>query len=167
MLIRAYGTYWNPDMIDWGSKGAGNKGTLKGTIKVNGKSHSVDFWEGKGIYVLHAEFSAVYVGKAFSKCLGSRVRDHLTDRFAGRWDMFSWFTLSTVNHLQGDVTSPGKRQLGPEVVNDTLEALAILIADPPLNRKREKIPSALAAEQTKSPHPHTIRHYLETILSKL
>lgn len=50
---------------------------------------------------------------------------------------------------------------------NTLEALAILIADPALNRKRERIPSAVAAEQGRSPHPKTIRRYLEGILARL
>ena len=49
----------------------------------------------------------------------------------------------------------------------TLEALAILIADPPLNRRRERIASAVQAEQAKSPNPRTIRAYLEDILERL
>jgi hypothetical protein len=52
-------------------------------------------------------------------------------------------------------------------VNDTLEALAILIADPKLNRRRESLPSAVRAVQVASPHPRTVRSYLERILERL
>jgi hypothetical protein len=166
MLIRAFGNYWNPDVVDWGTKGPGNRGQLEGKVRVNGSSKNVDFWDAKGLYVLHEDFKTIYVGQAFARPLGPRLRDHLTDRFAGRWDMFSWFSLSIVTK-RGFLRVPGQRQVGPQVVNDTLEALAILIADPALNRKRESIPKGLEAEQVKSPHPKTVRHYLECILERL
>ena len=167
MLIRAYGLLWNPDTVEWGKKGAGNKGKLSGKVKLKGKTHQIDFWEAQGIYVLHADFKAVYVGKADANRLGPRLRDHLTDRFAGRWDMFSWFSLSTIATTYKGVRAPGERQVAAKTLADTLEALAILIADPALNRRRENLPSAAQAEQVKSPHPQTVRRYLEDILQKL
>jgi hypothetical protein len=166
MLIKAFGSYWNPDIVDWGKKGPGNMGELLGKAKVNGKTLTVDMWSTKSLYVLSNEFRCVYVGQAFDRPLGPRLRDHLTDRFAGRWDMFSWFTLSNITK-KGNITSPGTRQVSPETVMNTLEALAILVADPALNRKRESIPSGLEVIQSKSPHPKTVRHYLETILDHL
>ena len=81
--------------------------------------------------------------------------------------MFSWFSLSTVAITHKGVRAPGVRQIEAKTLNDTLEALAILVADPALNRKRETLPSALQAEQVKSPHPRTVRRYLEDILAKL
>ena len=167
MLIRAYGLLWNPDTVDWGGKGPGKKGNLSGRIRRKGKMHTVNFWDAQGVYVLHADFKAVYVGKADKRRLGPRLRDHLTDRFAGRWDMFSWFTLSTVATTEKRVRDAGGRQVQPKTITDTLEALAILIADPALNRKREALPAALQAEQVRNPHPKTIRRYLEDILKKL
>lgn len=164
MLIRAFGSYWNPDVVDWGARG--NRGQLTGTLRLNGQKKTVNFWDGKGIYVLHDEFKSIYVGQAFALTLGPRLRHHLTDRFAGRWDMFSWFSISSVTK-RGFIRNPGQRQVSPKIVNDTLEALAILVADPALNRKRESIPSGLEVDQAKSPHPQTIRHYLETILAKV
>ncbi len=166
MLIRAFGQFWNPDSVDWGGKGSGNKGELYRKVKRNKKSHTVDFWDAKGIYVLHADFKTVYVGKADSAKLGP-LRSHLTDRFGGRWDMFSWFSTSTVTTTESRVRDPGQRTVEPGAVINTLEALAILIAAPALNRKRESIPSALNAEQVKTPHPKTIRTYLQLILSRL
>ena len=167
MLIKAFGTFWNPDIVEWGSVGAGNKGSLKGTIKRNNKSYLINFWDAKGIYVLHADFRAIYVGKAFSTPIGKRLRDHLTDRFAGRWDMFSWYSVSSPRTTQLDVSQPGQRQLKPETVVNTLEALGILIADPSLNRKRESLKNADEATQPENSSPQTIRHYLEKIYSKV
>ena len=81
--------------------------------------------------------------------------------------MFSWFSLSTVATTYGGVRSPGQRLTDAKVLTDTLEALAILIADPALNRRRESLPGAIQAEQLKSPHPKTVRRYLEDIVSRL
>lgn len=167
MLIRAFGQFWNPDTVDWGSKGAGNKGKLVGKVRKDGKTHQIDFWQVKGIYVLYSDFKAVYVGKADSTRLGPRLRNHLVDRFAGRWDMFAWFATSTIVATERRVRDPGKRSVEPGTVINTMEALAILVSDPALNRKRETIPQALHAEQVKSPHPKTIRRYLEDILGRL
>ena len=150
-----------------GTKGAGNKGKLSGKVKLNGKTHEIDFWAAQGIYVLHADFRAVYVGKADAKRLGPRLKDHLTDRFASRWDMFSWFSLSTIVTTYKGVRAPGERQVTAKTLTDTLEALAILVADPALNRKRESLPSAAQAGQVKSLHPQTVRQHLEDILQKL
>lgn len=142
MLIKAYGTLWNPDIVDWGRRGAGNRGCLLGWVSKGDYSYCIDFWNAQGIYVLLSEFRAIYVGKS-GKSMGKRLRDHLTDRFAGRWDMFSWFSISGVRTTTYDVSAPGQRQLGPNVMINSLEALGILIADPALNRKRESLQDAL------------------------
>jgi hypothetical protein len=133
---------------------------------MKGVSHDMDFWLAQGIYVLHSEFRPVSVGKAFGTRLGPRLRAHLTDHLQGRWDMFSWYTLSTLNKLTGTLRDPGARKLKPDTVNDTLEALAILISNPPLNRREESIPNAVEAEQASS-SVRSIREYLEEILERL
>lgn len=166
MLVKCYGQLWNPDIIDWGGGGAGG-GKLIGNIVRNGNKHEIDFWEAKGIYVLHSDYKSIYVGKAFGTSIGSRLRDHLTDRHAGRWDMFSWYSISRPRITQGDVSQPGQRQLAPETVINTLEALAILIADPALNRRRETLKDAFEAAQTDKAKPRTIRSYLQEIVDKL
>ena len=166
MLIRAYGQYWNPTVVDWGARGPGNKGTLEGKVKINGTAYTVDFWDAIGIYVLHNEFKPVYVGKAIGTRIGKRLRDHLTDRHAGRWDMFSWFSQSTINTTTCTLRDPGTRQFASKTITDTLEALAILITDPPMNRKRESIPNAIEAIQKAQPQPKAIREYLQEILDK-
>lgn len=167
MLIKAYGLYWNPDIIDWGRPGRGNKGELRGKIRIDGHEKVVDFWEAQGIYVLSRDFQTVYVGKAIGTPIGARIRSHLTDRLAGRWDMFSWFTSSTPRKTDGGVSAPGKRQISPETYIDTFEALAILIADPPLNRKRESFEQAGEVVQEAGAAQRTVRNYLEEILNRL
>jgi hypothetical protein len=167
VLIKAYAQYWNPDVVEWRTLDRGNGGKLLGKVKIKGRSHEINFWDAKGIYVLHEDFRTVYVGKAWGTSIGKRLRDHLTDRFAGRWDMFSWFSTSTLVATNKSVKKPGKRQLGPKLVIDTIEALGILITNAPLNRRHETIPDAIQAEQSKSPNPSTIRHYLETILKEV
>ncbi len=166
MLIKAYGLYWNPEIVNWGSRGAGNAGDLNGKIKTDTGHSIIDFWGAKGIYVLHHEFRPIYVGKAFGTLMGPRLRAHLTDRLAGRWDMFSWFSISAPRITKGDVSQPGRRTHAPETVTNTLEALAILIADPALNRKRESLDGAYEAEQHGQPNPRSIRSYLEDILAR-
>ena len=162
MLIKAYGTYWNPEMVDWSSR------QLIGVVRFDSSTRKdINFWEAKGIYVLHNDYKTIYVGKAFKTSIGKRLRDHLTDRLAGRWDMFSWYSVSAPRKTFGGVTKPGKRQIGPETYIDTFEALAILITDPPLNRKRESLKSAYIASQKEQPNPRTLRSYLEEILNEV
>lgn len=164
MLIRTYGQFWNPDAVDWGKKGPGNKGSLVGKAKVNSATYTIDFWDQVGIYVLHDEFRTVYVGKAMDQALGKRLRDHLTDRFAGRWDMFSWYGLKGLTKTGKLRKKAGMKNVQAPGIATTLEAFGILLTDAPLNRKREKLPSAIQVDQGKAPHPYTIRHYLEKLV---
>lgn len=160
-LIHFYGELWNPDMIEWGRQGPGGKGKLLGKFKRGKTTHEVDFWEQRGVYALYLDFKLVYVGQVFDGPLGYRMRTHLTDRFGGRWDMFSWFGASTVRATKCQL--PGQRQLRPRTVIDTMESVLIAVADPPLNRKRNSIPGAIQVAQPKSKSPHTIRAYLERL----
>lgn len=166
MLIHLYGEFWNPDAVTWGGRGRGNKGHLLGIVEVEGgEKREADIWDARGIYALYDNFKLVYVGQVMDQPLGKRLRDHLTDRHAGRWDMFSWYSTSTLRRRT--VRSPGGRQVDPGTVANTLESLAIALTNPPLNRRHDQLPGARLVEQKKSPHPQTVRHYLEQILKKL
>jgi hypothetical protein len=161
-LIHLYGVFWNPDTVDWGAVGAGNRGTLKGRVKTqSGASREVDFWNARGIYALYDNFRLIYVGQVMDQALGARLRQHLTDRFGGRWDMCSWYAASSLR--EHTVRNPGGRQLESVVVVNTLEAILISATDPPLNRKRNTSPGAGEAKQVASPRPQTVRHYLEQL----
>ncbi len=167
MLIRAFGQFWNPEIIEWGKQGPSNKGQLLGDVRIGTKYVTIDFWEAKGIYVLFDRFKCVYVGKALESSIGFRLRSHLSDRFAGRWDMFTFFSVSTVNKIKKNTRDPGQRQVTKGTTINTLEALAILVADPNLNRKRERFQDAHEATQTKQANPRTERNYYEEIIKRL
>ena len=166
-LIKLYGEFWNPDIINWGSKGPGNGGKMEGEFTLDKKKYRANFRDAQGIYVLYDSFNAVYVGMAFSTSIGSRLKDHLTDRHAGRWDMFSWYSTCNFKKTDSTLKKAGSRIISPETVIYTLEALAILIANPALNRKRESLPEANEVTQVEQPHPMSIRKYLEQILDRL
>jgi len=149
MLIRAYGQFWNPDIVEWGKQGPGNKGKLLGSGKWATNTIEIDVWDQHGIYVLHDEFKCVYIGQTAGQFLGKRLRDHLVDRFAGRWGMFSWYGIDSVK-ANGKLRRAGARQVPPDELIRTIEALGILIADPPLNRRRESLHKAIFVEQAKT-----------------
>ncbi len=167
MLIKSYGEFWNPYLTDWASQNLEGKAKLE--VVRRGKRvrqmHEINFWDAKGIYVLINDFKPVYVGK--SDHLGRRIADHLVDRFAGRWDMFSWYSVCRANTTSGTTSQPDNRRLSMDTIIQTLEALGILIADPALNRKRESIPDATEYEQVATSNPKSVREYLELILTKL
>lgn len=166
LLIKSYGEFWNPETVDWGTK------KLMGTRADPKNSKQVlenNYWNAKGVYVLHSEFSAVYVGEALgdSSGLGPRLDAHLTDRLIGRWDSFSWFSVSAPSASGGVNTgSQGGRHYTREEVVNALEALTILVVDPPLNRRRESLKGAVEVEQS-TRSVRTLRGYLETILKRL
>lgn len=96
MLIRAYGEFWDPDVVAWGKRGRGQRGKLMGWFATVKRPTLVDVWDQRGIYVLHDDWKVVYVGKTGKTALGSRIRTHLSDDLAGRWDSFSWYGVRGV-----------------------------------------------------------------------
>ena len=116
MLIKAYGEFWNPFATDWKSKELLGKGLPKNY------RHEINFWEAKGIYVLLREFRPVYVGKSWADRIGPRLYEHLADKFAGRWDMFSWYSVSKPNKTTKDVNSPKNRPVPLRTAIATLES---------------------------------------------
>jgi len=98
MLIRAYGLFWRADEVDW-TPGKGNKNAFRllGRIGAHLPSLQVaDFREQRGIYILYGNHGPHYVGLTRSQDLGKRVRDHLFDQHAGKWNRFSWFGFRAV-----------------------------------------------------------------------
>ena len=166
MLIKSYGEFWNPFVVDWKAKELVGIGPNR---EPNKFPHTINFWEAKGIYVLLREFKPIYVGQAFEGegSIAKRLRDHLTDRHAGRWDMFSWYSVSKPNKINKGVAKCANRTLKLGLAVNTLEALAILITDPPLNRKRNSIPDAIEFQQTGKVKPKSPTEYLEEITSLL
>jgi hypothetical protein len=159
MLLKSFGEYWNPTTVGW------TKSNLLGDSKINGKKCTINFWNARGVYVLYNDFKPIYVGKSESS-LGGRVYAHLTDRFAGRWDMFSWFSTDKPNIIKGDTNAAKGRVVKVSEMVKTFESILIISAAPPLNRRYESIPGAIQFEQVNS-HPNkSIRQLLEEILAK-
>lgn len=147
MLIKSYGQFWNPQVVNWGAKGKNNKATLRGKVRIDRKIYEIDFWTAKGIYVLYENFKCIYIGKAVDTGLGNRLKSHLTGRMAGRWDMFSFYTTSPIMKTKLTTKYRGKQAVEENDIVSSLEALAILVADPNLNRRRESFKGAYEATQ--------------------
>lgn len=146
-LIQNYGLFWDREKVVWGRdpKGGKDAARLPGVVKA--KDTAVDFREQAGIYALYdEEFRLIYAGQAGTNKQGKgrlfdRLKHHTTvragtRRLATRWRYFSWFGLVRV--LKGEQTlakAPGIRQTTPAQILDALEAVAIEIADPDLNRQ--------------------------------
>jgi hypothetical protein len=98
-----------------------------------------DIWNQRGIYALYKDFRVVYVGQADSRGIGVRLCEHRTDRFAERWDSFSFFGICGVDR-NGRATSARQVTVPPTSLIRSLELIAILLSDAPLNRARGKFP---------------------------
>jgi hypothetical protein len=161
VLIRCYGEFWNPALVDWNR-------TWK-LLGYDKRRQEVNAYEQRGIYVLYRDYVPVYIGKADQSSIGYRLQLHrLSQRKGPRWDRFSWFGLNRFN-ASGD---PGKIATNVHVKTSeliaTLEALSILIADPRLNSRREKLKNAVRIEQSASGKPASqLEETLSSIEQKL
>lgn len=137
-IIKNMGLFWTRDKIMW----RGTKKDPKGLtgVRTHAKtSGPVDFWSQTGIYALYADYHLVYVGQAGltdKSCIGSRLKAHLSNDLAGRWNMFSWFGLQAVlksNRLgkRGEVKLTSRAHLA-----NVLEGIVIEIAEPPMNNQK-------------------------------
>ena len=135
-MIRTYGLHWSSDKVHWGRKGPGGAGRLLGYGR--NRNNPIDFRLQRGIYALYYDFDLVYIGQAGTRNsrLLARLRSHLSDHLAERWNRFSWFGTQWVtqtNRLSADADAP--RLTTVEALN-VLEAVAIAIAEPRLNLQR-------------------------------
>lgn len=92
-FINAFGMYWRRDNVLWTA-----------TPKLLGQqqlgSQPVNFWQQKGVYLLHDGSKVVYVGRTTDQPLGVRLKQHTSDRLNGRWDRFSWFGVFLVQRIK-------------------------------------------------------------------
>jgi hypothetical protein len=165
VLIRAYGENWDPDLVDWGRVG-GERGSLQGEFGPLRNPVGCDVWDQVGIYVLLAEWKAVYVGKITAgNQLGSRLRLHRRGDLAGRWDRFSWYGIRRVNKTGKLAATPKHRKVGPAEIVNTLEALSIVVAEPARNRRFETIPNATLVRQAGAGAPKPLRAQIGALLA--
>lgn len=137
-MIKTYGLHWSSDKVHWGRRGRGGAGQLLGYAGASDRENPVDFREQAGIYALYYDFDLVYIGQtgAGDSRLLARLKSHLSDHLAERWDRFSWFGTRWVtkgNELSADTVA---KHIDTGNALNLLEAVAIAIAEPRLNLQR-------------------------------
>ena len=130
LTVKAYGLYWDRNMVDWSRR------QLWGQQDDNARP--VDFADQDGIYLLHSWNEIVYVGQTFTRKgdrgLYGRLSDHHTDRNnrkTDRWDTFSWYGFKPVAEGGNLLDSPASGDLASVI--DVIEALFIEALMPRLN----------------------------------
>jgi hypothetical protein len=141
-VIQNFGLFWERDHIDWGSRGPGHAGHLKGYLA--NPEFPVDFREQRGIYVLYegesiATQRTVYVGQAGAgqHDLFHRLRNHRDDDLWNRWQRFSWFGFLQAGNNRRLVHKT-KAAIGtvdfPAALNQ-VEAVIMALFEPVKNRQ--------------------------------
>lgn len=128
-IVNAFGIYWNRNLVHWKSTP-----DLLGIQQVG--ATEVNFKDQIGIYLLHDSRETVYVGQAIEQPLGKRLKDHTTDRLAGRWDRFSWFGFYPVTEDAKLNLNAKFREFTIQNLGDILEAILIESIEPRQNRKQ-------------------------------
>lgn len=168
MLISTFGTLWNPDVVDWGPADKKSRPKLWGSMVYNKKKITIDVCDGIGIYVLYKDYEIVYVGRAAGATLSGRLKNHLTNRMEGRWDSFSFYLVNKVSKTSAKLSpAPSVRQVKPKETTESIEALLIEIANPPLNRRMENLKGAVELEQVETRAIKTNIDYLVEISNTL
>jgi len=128
-IVNAFGIYWNRNLVHWKSIP-----DLLGIQQVG--ATEVNFKDQIGIYLLHDSRETVYVGQAIEQPLGKRLKDHTSDRLAGRWDRFSWFGFYPVSEDAKLNLNVKFKEFTIQNLGDILEAILIESIEPRQNRKQ-------------------------------
>ncbi|WP_040305947.1 GIY-YIG nuclease family protein [Ahrensia sp. R2A130] len=168
MKITSFGLFWREDEIDWNpGKGIRNSFRLLGKIGSNrGTIRVTDFRFQQGIYILYDEYGPTYVGLTRSQGLGKRLKDHLSDHLAGKWDRFSWFGFHPIAEAdpKNGIFMLSKPE--EELTDNThttigdLEALIIRTVGP---KRNTAYPKFQDAEQWEQIYHHDIEYYLKRL----
>jgi hypothetical protein len=143
-IINAFGIYWNRNFVHWKSTP-----DLLGIQQIG--ALEVNFKDQIGIYLLHDSREIIYVGQAIEQPLGKRLKDHTTDRLAGRWDRFSWFGFYPVKE-DGKLNLDVKfKEFTVQNLGDILEAVLIESVEPRQNRKQGNSFAGLEYLQQEAP----------------
>jgi hypothetical protein len=150
--IKCYGLFWNPDYVDW------ENGQMKGKRMTGSNTQPkrgpfVDFWKQTAIYALYFDDDLIYVGQVGQKRkkqkkagrpkknistrdLGTRLFEHLSDEFSGRWNKFSWFGFAAVSSKH-ELDEVDKINVEPKDELHLLEALSISLASRLISNKQD------------------------------
>jgi hypothetical protein len=123
-------------------------------LGIDEQGRRVNVYEQRGLYVLYDDYVPVYVGKADRQSIGYRIQLHRESQRKGpRWDRFSWFGLRRINKGSELGQLKGRFGIDTSQLISTLEAMVIIIADPRLNSRREKLRGALKLQQSEEGRP--------------
>lgn len=149
-MIYNYGLFWRRDLIYWGKGGKGDySGHLWGMTSRSKRgiprleAEAVDFRTQIGVYALYYDFELVYIGQAGGitekggegKDFHTRLGEHRGDHLADRWTRFSWFGTLKVGKSGVLGNIPKGVNLQRADFLNILEAVAISISEPKLNRQ--------------------------------
>jgi hypothetical protein len=137
-IIANMGLFWSRGQVRWKGNAGIGPARVAGVRAVAKKRGEVDFWKQTGIYSLYdANYRLVYVGQAGlsdKTCIGTRLKQHIKDALAGRWEMFSWFGLQSVNKTTNELRKRSKINISARnQLANVLEGIIIEVAEPPLN----------------------------------
>jgi hypothetical protein len=145
LTIKNFGHYWSRELIDWGWRGKGNQGSLRGTLKPEGKEHIADFREQIGIYLLYnSNREVVYLGQTGkgAQRLFIRLRQHAHGQMRDRWSNFSWFGFLDIDAKTKklvEADDPDNAVLGSHIAAlDEIEAILLQVLEPRLNKQGPK-----------------------------
>lgn len=141
MKITSFGLFWRESEIDWNPcqgyrdsfRLLSRKGANLGAIQIT------DFRFQQGIYILYDEYGPSYVGLTRSQGLGKRLKDHLDDHLAAKWNRFSWFGFRPIGQANSNNGILELDQPPEDLTDDTnttigdLEALLIRAIGPKRN----------------------------------
>lgn len=100
MKITSFGLFWREDEIEW-EPGQGKRDSFRLLGRIGAQSGTIricDFRHQSGIYILYDDYGPNYVGLTRALGLGQRLKNHTSDRHAGKWDRFSWFGFKEVSN---------------------------------------------------------------------
>ena len=124
--VAAFGLYWEKDKVKWNSR------QILG--RTAGSADTINFADQQGIYILHKDRSAAYVGRT-TDSLYERLRSHNRDHKSVRWDKFSWFGFRDIDGESGEL-KPMPNALDAVHLINILESVLIEALEPPVNGRR-------------------------------
>jgi hypothetical protein len=168
MLIKAFGTFWRKDEVDW-HPGTGNKGLFR-LLGRRGKNKGIlqlaDFREQSGIYILYGNYGPHYVGLTRRRGgIGSRLKDHLIDNHADKWDRFTWFGFRSVLNKKDEQGLRKLKELASTTIGSPKDMIgdmeALLIQAMGLSNKAQmKFSNAKRWQQVKQ---HEIKPFMKKV----
>jgi hypothetical protein len=115
-----------------------------------GSADTINFADQQGIYILHKDRSAAYVGRTTDSRY-ERLRSHHRDRKSVRWGKFSWFGFRDTDG-QSDELKPIPNALASVSPHQHPGSALIEALEPPVNGRRGNL---LGLQCEQAPDPDT------------